>query len=169
MRVLCLAGLPRLQSFASVLLCQGSCLADRSHTPSTYPVGTMAVQTATVSRHCQQGFLGLPILLGLPRYFKRAHSVPVGRAVDRWTQPVAFKLRGAVLSPKSKSSYRPVTSVQACRQISVMSPFHAPEESTKRIAFSRRITRGRRCFCAGGEQGAGSRQKYGEAETSFAV
>src|SRR5208337_3419365 len=40
MRLLCLAGLPRLQSFASVLLCQGSCLADRSHTPSTYPLGT---------------------------------------------------------------------------------------------------------------------------------
>src|SRR5208283_1844156 len=76
MRLLCLAGLPRLQSFASVLLCQGSCLADRSHTPSTYPLGTMADQTATVSRHCQQGFLGFPVLRELPRYFKRAWCRP---------------------------------------------------------------------------------------------
>ncbi len=55
MRKLYLAGLPRLQSFASVPHSQGSCLADESHTSSTYPLGTMADQTATVLQHCQQG------------------------------------------------------------------------------------------------------------------
>ena len=35
-----LAGLPRLQSVASVLHCQGSDLADESHSSSTYPLGT---------------------------------------------------------------------------------------------------------------------------------
>ena len=35
----------------------------------------MADHTATVSRHCQQGFLGLPLMRGLPRHVRRAHSV----------------------------------------------------------------------------------------------
>ena len=40
MRKLYLTGLPRLQSVASVLYCQGSDLADESHSSSTYPLGT---------------------------------------------------------------------------------------------------------------------------------
>jgi hypothetical protein len=51
-----LAGLPRLQSIASVPHCQESYLADESHTSSTYSLGTVAVQTATVKQHCQQSF-----------------------------------------------------------------------------------------------------------------
>ena len=31
----------------------------------------MADQTATVLQHCQQGFPGLPMLLGLPGYIRR--------------------------------------------------------------------------------------------------
>ena len=50
-----------LQSFASVPHCRGSFLADGSHAPSTYPLGTVADQTATVLQHCQQGFPRLPI------------------------------------------------------------------------------------------------------------
>src|SRR5271170_5899166 len=84
MRVLCLAGLPRFQSFASVLLCQGSCLADRSHTPSTYPLGTMADQTATVFRHCQQGFLGSP-LARIAQFTSNARGV--GRGISPRPQP----------------------------------------------------------------------------------
>src|SRR3989304_4847850 len=48
MRKLYLAGLPRLQSVASVPHCRGSFLADESHSSSTYPLGTVADQTATI-------------------------------------------------------------------------------------------------------------------------
>jgi hypothetical protein len=42
----------------------------------------MADQTATVLQHCQQGFPGLPMLLGLPGYIRRtAHSTPKPRAI----------------------------------------------------------------------------------------
>src|SRR5271165_1900698 len=46
-RKLYLAGLPRLQSVARAPHSRGSCLADESHTSSTYPLGTVADQTAT--------------------------------------------------------------------------------------------------------------------------
>lgn len=57
MEKLYLAGLPRLENFASVPHCRGSCFADESHTSSTYPLGTVVDQTTTVFRHCQQGLL----------------------------------------------------------------------------------------------------------------
>ena len=142
MRGLCLAGLPRLQSFASVLRCPGSCLADGSHAPSTYPVGTMADHTATVFQHCQHGFLGSPILLGLPRFIRRTHSVPVGRAAAPWT-PLRFKLRFGFrsrLPHQVKYRYVPV------RPENIKMPYDR-KMIDRRIAFRRRSAASHVSFC----------------------
>jgi len=72
LRRLWLAGLPRLQSVASVPHCRGSYLADESHASSTQPLATVADQTATVLQHCQQGLLGSS-LTGLAQ-IPQAHS-----------------------------------------------------------------------------------------------
>ena len=67
-----LAGLPRLQSIASVLHCWGSALADESHTSPAYPLGSLAVHTAAVkltlsTRHPGRSYRGFrPDTSGTP-------------------------------------------------------------------------------------------------------
>jgi hypothetical protein len=69
----------------------------------------MADHTATVSQHCQQGILGLPVLPGLPRYIKRAHSVLLGCAVARYAAP----------RPQASSGVRPQRGHRATQTTSI--------------------------------------------------
>src|SRR3989304_7816236 len=117
MRKLYLAGLPRLQSVASVPHCRGSFLADESHSSSTYPLGTVADQTATVVSTLSTWCPRQTPTRSLPGYFRRTvppkHLQPIAAAVDEQKQ--AAIARGG-LKHVSHQSAQPIKAVPHVRR-----------------------------------------------------
>src|SRR3972149_2028419 len=115
MRKLYLAGLPRLQSVASVPHCRGSFLADESHSSSTYPLGTVADQTATVVSTLSTWRPRQTPTRSLPGYFRRTvppeHLQPIAPAVDEQKQAAVQRVGLKHVSYQSAQPVKAVTHV----------------------------------------------------------